>query len=57
MTISKQEQDFVPLNIAALIISDTRTLDDDTSGQLIADALQTAGHNLTAREIVADDVY
>lgn len=50
-------QDFVALNIAVLTVSDTRTLDNDTSGQYLCDALQIAGHSLAAREIVADDIY
>ena len=46
---------FIPINIAVLSISDTRTLDDDTSGQLIVDTLHTAGHRLAARTIVTDN--
>lgn len=49
--------DFVPLNIAVLTVSDTRTLDNDTSGQTLVDRLQDAGHNLGDRAIVIDDVY
>src|SRR4030081_988807 len=47
---------FVPLNIAVLTISDTRSLADDKSGTTLADRLTTAGHKLAAREIVTDDV-
>ena len=47
---------FVPLNIAVLTISDTRTLEDDKSGATLADRLTAAGHNLAAREIIVDDV-
>ena len=50
-------QDFLPLNIAVLTASDTRTLEEDTSGQLLSDRLTEAGHQLTAREIVPDDIY
>ena len=50
-------QDFLPLNIAVLTASDTRTLEDDTSGQLLSDRLTEAGHQLAAREIVPDDIY
>ena len=50
-------QDFLPLNIAVLTASDTRTLEDDTSGQLLSDRLTEAGHQLTAREIVPDNIY
>ena len=47
---------FYPLHIAVLTVSDTRTLDTDTSGALLAERLTGAGHLLAARAIVADDV-
>src|SRR6204780_1412535 len=47
---------FVPLNIAVLTISDTRSLADDKSGTTLADRLTAAGHKLAAREIVTDDI-
>jgi molybdopterin adenylyltransferase len=47
---------FVPLNIAVLTISDTRSLDDDKSGATLQDRLRAAGHRLAARDIVTDDV-
>ena len=47
---------FVPLNIAVLTISDTRSLADDKSGTTLADRLTDAGHALAKREIVTDDV-
>ena len=50
-------KDFLPLNIAVLTASDTRTLEEDTSGQLLSDRLTEAGHQLTAREIVPDNIY
>ena len=50
-------QDFLPLNIAVLTASDTRALEEDTSGQLLSDRLTEAGHQLAAREIVPDDIY
>src|SRR5512144_1783778 len=57
MTMSIDEtKQFVPLNIAVLTISDTRSLADDKSGQTLADRLTGAGHHLAAREIVTDDV-
>ena len=48
--------DFVPLNIAVLTISDTRSLKDDKSGTTLAERLTAAGHKLAAREIVTDDI-
>jgi molybdenum cofactor biosynthesis protein B len=47
---------FIPLNIAVLTISDTRSAADDKSGTMLADRLTAAGHKLAAREIVTDDV-
>lgn len=52
-----KENKFVALNIAVLTVSDTRTVETDTSGQYLVDQLGAAGHNLAAREIVIDDVY
>src|SRR5690348_9509581 len=47
---------FIPLNIAVLTISDTRSLADDKSGSTLSDRLTAAGHKLAARQIVTDDV-
>ncbi|MEA3011117.1 MAG: molybdopterin adenylyltransferase [Sphingomonadales bacterium] len=47
---------FVPVNIAVLTVSDTRTLETDRSGAYLAEAVEKAGHNLAARAIVPDDV-
>ena len=47
--------EFLPLNIAILTVSDTRTLDNDTSGQILVDRLTEGGHNLAARAIVKDE--
>jgi molybdenum cofactor biosynthesis protein B len=51
-----ETKSFIPLNIAVLTISDTRSLADDKSGTTLADRLTAAGHKLAAREIVTDDV-
>ena len=51
------ESVFVPLNIAVLTVSDTRTLDTDTSGGLLVERLQGAGHHLAARVLLKDDLY
>ncbi|MBT5230836.1 MAG: molybdenum cofactor biosynthesis protein B [Methylococcales bacterium] len=48
---------FKALNIAVLTLSDTRTEENDTSGQLLVERLQTAGHHLADKKIVTDDVY
>ncbi|MBL8647262.1 molybdenum cofactor biosynthesis protein B [Sphingosinicella xenopeptidilytica] len=47
---------FIPVRIAVLTVSDTRTLADDRSGNTLVERLQGAGHILAAREIVKDDV-
>ncbi len=47
---------FIPVRIAALTISDTRTLADDRSGDTLVARLTDAGHILAARAIVRDDV-
>ena len=46
---------FKPVRIAILVVSDTRTFETDTSGQLLADRLTEAGHTLADRKIVRDD--
>jgi molybdopterin adenylyltransferase len=46
---------FKPINIAVLTVSDTRTPETDTSGDILADRVTGAGHNLAARLIVKDD--
>ena len=46
-----------PLKIAVLTVSDTRNMENDTSGQYLADAVTDAGHGLTRREIEIDDMY
>lgn len=51
------ERDFIPLNIAVLTVSDSRTLEDDTSGQVLVQRIEDAGHRLAARQIVKDDIY
>lgn len=55
--MSKPIDTFHPLNICVLTVSDTRTLDTDTSGQTLIAALQEAGHHLHARQLLVDDVY
>ena len=50
-----ESRTFVPLNIAVITVSDTRTADNDTSGDTLVERLQEAGHRLAARAIVRDD--
>jgi molybdenum cofactor biosynthesis protein B len=56
MSSGDQPRQFIPLNIAVLTISDTRSAADDRSGTTLADRLTAAGHKLAARDIVTDDV-
>lgn len=46
---------FKPINIAVLTVSDTRTMEDDTSGNILIERLTSAGHSLAERAIVKDD--
>jgi molybdenum cofactor biosynthesis protein B len=46
---------FVPVRIAVLTVSDTRTAETDSSGAYLAEAIESAGHVLADRAIVADD--
>ena len=47
---------FVPINIAILTISDTRTPATDTSGALLEERIKSGGHNCIKRKIIPDDV-
>ena len=49
-------REFIPVTIAVLTISDTRTLAEDKSGDLLVARLGAAGHQLAARALVRDDV-
>ena len=51
------ERDFIPVNIAVLTISDTRTETDDVSGKILQERLLAAGHQLADKQIVTDDIY
>ena len=47
---------FTPLRIAIVTVSDTRTLETDTSGALLASRASEAGHHVLSRQLVKDDV-
>lgn len=51
-----ESRQFVPLKIAVLTVSDTRTRDNDTSGATLAERIVAAGHAVADRAIVPDDV-
>lgn len=48
--------DFVPIGIAVMTVSDTRTEADDKSGDTLVERLTAAGHHLISRTIVHDDI-
>ncbi|MEN9849622.1 MAG: hypothetical protein RL368_2362 [Pseudomonadota bacterium] len=50
-------REFIPLNIAILTVSDSRTEANDTSGQTLVERLSAAGHKLAAKQITPDDIY
>lgn len=55
MTRIDENRPFIPVNIAVLTVSDTRTLDDDRSGDTLVARIEAAGHRIAARDIVTDD--
>jgi len=56
MTRIDATQAFIPLNIAVLTVSDTRTLADDESGDVLVRLLEKAGHKKVDRAVVVDDI-
>ena len=50
-----ESKEFIPVRIAVLTLSDSRTLAEDKSGQVLVDRLQAAGHVLADRKIMPDD--
>ncbi len=51
------QSEFISLKVAVLTVSDSRTEETDTSGQLLVERLNSAGHELADKKIVADDKY
>lgn len=47
---------FLPVNIAVMTVSDTRTPETDTSGQVLIERIGAAGHHVADRCIVRDEV-
>ena len=56
MSRLNSSRSFIPVRIAVLTVSDTRTLADDKSGDLLVARISEAGHILAAREIAIDEV-
>ncbi|WP_293576212.1 molybdenum cofactor biosynthesis protein B [Phaeobacter sp.] len=48
-------KEFIPVRIAVLTVSDSRTLEEDRSGQVLVDRLTAAGHVLADRQILPDE--
>ncbi|CAL1241115.1 molybdenum cofactor biosynthesis protein B [Candidatus Methylocalor cossyra] len=51
------ERTFIPLAIAVLTVSDTRTEATDQAGQILVERIRAAGHRLADKRIVPDDIY
>jgi len=50
-----QRKSFIPVRIALLTVSDTRSLADDKSGSVLAERIETSGHKVVSRELIRDD--
>lgn len=58
MTIpGKNSRELIPVNIAVLTASDTRTESEDKSGQALAERIVRAGHKLVDKQITKDNIY
>lgn len=57
MSRTAADAEFIPLRVAVITISDSRTLVDDSSGDYLVGALEAEGHRVLRREIVRDDKY
>ncbi len=49
------EKEFIPVRIAVLTVSDTRTLEEDRSGDTLVKRIEDAGHHIAARHILPDE--
>ena len=50
-----ETKEFIPVRIAVLTVSDTRSIEDDKSGKTLVDRIEGAGHHVAARLIVQDE--
>ena len=57
MSKTPENAEFVPLRVAVITISDSRTTENDTSGDYLAESLTREGHEVAFRKIVKDDTY
>ncbi len=51
------DRDFIPLNIAILVVSDSRTEADDVSGKTLVERAADAGHQVVEKKIAPDNIY
>ena len=56
MSTIDKNRSFISINIAILTISDSRTLKDDSSGNLLEKRITNFGHNIYDRKIITDDI-
>jgi len=56
MNVKNDKRDFLPINIAVLTVSDTRTLKNDKSGNILVDRIEGAGHAVIDRKIIKDNL-
>ena len=54
---TRTDREFIPVRIAVLTVSDSRTEETDTSGRTLVERLSAAGHVLAAKQIVPDNIY
>ena len=50
-----QRKNFIPVRIALLTVSDTRTLKDDKSGSVLAERIEISGHQVVSRKLIRDE--
>ncbi|MFM5441268.1 molybdenum cofactor biosynthesis protein B [Aeromonas enteropelogenes] len=55
--MGQKHNEFIPLKIAVLTVSNSRSADEDSSGDYLVSALSEAGHQLADRALLADDLY
>ena len=55
--MATSDRSFIPTTIAVLTVSNSRTQDDDKSGNLLMERLKNCGHRLFAKKIVRDDIF
>jgi molybdenum cofactor biosynthesis protein B len=55
--MSEKFKEFIPLNLCVLTVSDTRTIDSDTSGAKLIELANSEGHEIYDRALVIDDIY